>query len=153
MRTGPYLGATLNGSIVQGFQYDILARSNDEGGEFWWYLVQVNEQVSGWVSGRFFVVPAGLNDLLPVHGSIFDHLDGVPDIGAYGKTLAITDLRRRPSGRALALGQIPANAQVSIIGRTRQNNGDFWYQVRYGDQVGWIPAYLERGQTHTVPIR
>jgi hypothetical protein len=153
VRTGPYLGATLNGVAVPGFEYNILAKNTDEGGEYPWYLIQVNESVSGWVSGRLLNFPPGLDGLLGYQGSIFDTLDGAPDIGVFGTTLSITDMRRRPSGRSQIVLTIPANAQVSIVGRTRQNGGDFWYQVRYNGQIGWIPAFIERGQTHTVPIR
>jgi hypothetical protein len=153
VRTGPYLGATLIGSAVRGFEYPVLARSTDEGGPYIWYLIQLNEQVSGWVSGRFLVMPPGLDALLGTQGSIFDQIDSAPDIGVTGITLAITDMRRRPSGRAAILRQIPPGTQVSIIGRTRQNGGDFWYQIRFEGQVGWISAYLERGNTSAVPIR
>src|SRR5690606_11006462 len=100
VRTGPYLGAPLIGSIVPVFEYSILARSTDESAEFTWYLVQVNESVTGWVSGRFLVLPPGLDPLLGVQGSVFDEIDSAPDIGVSGTTFAITDLRRRPSGRA-----------------------------------------------------
>ena len=153
VRTGPYLGATLNGVAVPGFEYDILAKNTDEGGEYPWYLIKVNESVSGWVSGRFLNMPPGLDGLLGYQGSIFDTLDGAPDIGVFGTTLNITDMRRRPSGRSQIVLTIPANAQVSIVGRTRQNGGDFWYQVRYNGQIGWIAAFVQRGQTDTVPIR
>lgn len=151
LRTGPYLGATLIGSADAGFEYPILARSHDEGGEYTWFLIQVGE-VQGWVSGRFLNFN-GLEELLPVQGSIFDQVDGAPDIGVFGTTFSINDLRRRPSGRAQIITQIPADTRVSIIGRTRQNGGDFWYQVRYSGLVGWIPAFVDRGDTSRVPIR
>jgi hypothetical protein len=151
MRTGPYLGATLIGSVVPGFEYNVLARSNDENPEYTWFLIEANG-VTGWVSGRFLTY-SGPEDVLPVQGSLFDAVDGAPDIGVFGITRSINDLRRRPSGRAQIISQIPTGAQVSIIGRTRQNGGDFWYQVRYAGQVGWIPAYVRRGDTSSVPIR
>jgi hypothetical protein len=153
VRTGPYLGATLNGVAIPGVEYNILAKNTDEGGEYPWYLIQVNESVSGWVSGRFLNLPPGLDGLLGYQGSIFDTLDGAPDIGVFGTTMSITDMRRRPSGRAQIVCTIPANARVSIVGRTRQNGGDFWYQVRYEGQIGWIAAFVQRGDTSSVPIR
>ena len=53
VRTGPYLGATLNGSAAVGFEYTILARNNDEGGPYTWFLIELTEGVTGWVSGRY----------------------------------------------------------------------------------------------------
>lgn len=152
VRTGPYLGATLNGVAEKGFEYTILARNNDEGGPYTWFLIELTEGVTGWVSGRYFTF-IGVEELLPTQGSIFDGIDGAPDIGVYGTTLVITDIRRRPSGRTQILGQVPPHTRVSLIGRTRQNGGDYWYQIRYGGMVGWIPAYLIHGQTDRVPIR
>jgi hypothetical protein len=151
-RTGPYLGATLNGSADLGFEYPILARSHDEGGPYTWFLIELAEGVTGWVSGRYLNF-IGLEELLPTQGSIFDGIDGAPDLGVFGTTLAITDIRRRPSGRAQILGQVPPDTRVSLIGRTRQNGGDYWYHIRHEGLVGWIPAYVIRGQTHIVPIR
>ncbi len=151
VRTGPYLGATLIGTAVHGFEYTVIARSNDEGGEFTWYFIDVGEY-EGWVSGRHFTFRFDEN-ILPGRGSIYDGIDNAPDVGVHGTTLSINDLRRRPSGRSHILATIPANTRLSLIGRTRQNGGDYWYQVRYNGQVGWIPAFVIRGQTHLVPIR
>jgi uncharacterized protein YgiM (DUF1202 family) len=151
VRTGPYLGATLIGTAVRGLEYPVLARSNDEGGDITWYYIDLGE-FDGWVSGRHFVFQFNEN-VLPGRGSIYDGLDGAPDVGVYGTTLSINDLRRRPSGRSQILTTIPADTRLSLIGRTRQNGGDFWYQVRYNGHIGWIPAFVIRGQTHLVPIR
>ncbi len=145
------------GLAVPGVQYPILARSNDEGGEFTWFFIQIDNELTktsytGWVSGRYLNF-IGLEELLPTHGSVFDSIDGAPDVGVYGTTPAITDMRRRPSGRSAIILTIPAYTRVSIIGRTRQNHGDFWYQVRYQNIVGWVPAFVNRGDTSQVPIR
>ncbi len=153
LRTGPYLGATLIGSVLTNQQYPILARSFDEGGEFAWYLIQVG-RITGWTSGRYFRFE-GNPDLLPSSGSIFDQIDGAPDTGMTAVLPAITDMRRRPSGRAAIIRTLPAGATVSVIGRTRQNGGNYWLHVRYEGQIGWIPAYIEnaRGSWENVPIR
>jgi hypothetical protein len=151
VRTGPYLGATLLGTANRGFQYDMIARSNDEGGDITWYYIDLGEY-DGWVSGRHFSFRFNEN-VLPGRGSIYDGLDNVPEVGVYGTTLSINDLRRRPSGRSQILTTIPANTRLSLVGRTRQNGGDFWYQVRYNGHIGWIPAFIIHGQTHLVPIR
>lgn len=152
VRTGPYLGATLIGVARPGNTISVQARSTDEGGEFTWYLVTV-EGVTGWASGRYLQFQ-GDASLLPVQGSIFDQIDNAPDVGVTARMLAITDLRRRPSGRAQILQQIPPDAVVQVIGRTMQNGGIFWLQVRYEGQVGWIPSYADvRGSVSRVPIR
>ncbi len=153
LRTGPYLGATLIGSVLTNQQYPILARSFDEGGEFAWYLIQVG-RITGWTSGRYFRFE-GNPDLLPSSGSIFDQIDGAPDTGMTAVVPALTDMRRRPSGRAAIIRTLPAGATVSVIGRTRQNGGNYWLHVRYEGQIGWIPAYIEnaRGNWENVPIR
>ena len=151
VRTGPYLGATLIGTAVRAFEYPVIARSNDESSEYTWYFIDLGEY-QGWVSGRYFAFRFDEN-ILPGRGSIYDTIDNAPDVGVTGTTLSINDLRRRPSGRSQILTTIPADTRLSLIGRTRQNGGDYWYQVRYNGQVGWIPAFVIRGQTHLVPIR
>ncbi len=153
IRTGPYLGATLMGGALPGQQYPILARSTDEGGEYAWYLIQAGA-ITGWTSGRYLRF-TGDPSLLPSAGSIFDQIDGAPDVGVTAVLPALTDMRRRPSGRAAILRTLPQGAVVSVIGRTRQNGGNYWLHVRFEGQIGWIPAYVEnvRGSWENVPIR
>ncbi len=154
MRTGPYLAATLIGVARPGQPYDIPGYSDDEGGGIRWYLIRNSEGVVGWVSGRFLQVSGNL-PAVPAQGSVFDGLDGAPDLGVLARTMAIIDIRRRPSGRAAIIGQLPKDAEVSVLGRTRQNGGDFWVQIRYNGIVGWIPAAPIDVYTNTgaVPIR
>jgi hypothetical protein len=63
-------------------------------------------------------------------------------------------LRRRPSQRASLLDLIPWGDQVQLLGRTRQGGKDFWYQVRWNGQVGWIFAPFVRvdGNINAVPV-
>jgi hypothetical protein len=154
MRTGPYLGATLVGKLVPGQAYDIVARSNDEGGGITWYLVTTKDGVTGWVSGLYFNVTGNI-DAVPFQGSIFDQIDGAPDTGIRARAMSIIDIRRRPSGRAAIIGQVPQDGSLILLGRTRQNGGDFWVQVNYNGIIGWIPAapIAVRGFTSNVPIR
>lgn len=151
MRSGPYLYATLLGGIDAGETYPIIAQNSDEGAGIVWYLVQT-EHVTGWVSGRYMTFNQPPN--YPYRGSIFDEIDNAPETGVTVTTLTLNDLRRRPSGRTAALGQIPAQSTVALLGRTRQSGMDFWYQVRYEGQTGWIPAYgIVNGNIQDVPIR
>ncbi|MEO8613106.1 MAG: putative Ig domain-containing protein, partial [Chloroflexota bacterium] len=154
MRTGPYLGATLIGKAIPGAPYSILARSNDEGGGITWYLITTVDGVTGWVSGLYLNVTGNV-DAVPFQGSIFDTLDGAPDTGISARAMSIIDIRRRPSGRAAIIGQVPQDGTLHLMGRTRQNGGDFWVQVNYNGIIGWIPAapISVRGNTGTVPIR
>ena len=154
MRTGPYLGATLIGKAIPGAPYSILARSNDEGGGITWYLITTVDGVTGWVSGLYLNVTGNI-DAAPFQGSIFDQIDGAPDTGISARAMSIIDIRRRPSGRAAILGQVPQGGTLHLMGRTRQNGGDFWVQVNYNGIIGWIPAapIAVRGSTGKVPIR
>jgi uncharacterized protein YraI len=153
LRTGPYLGATLLGKAIPGTPYPILARSNDEGGGITWYLITV-DTVTGWVSGLYLKISGNI-DAVPYQGSIFDQIDGAPDTGISARAMSIIDIRRRPSGRAAILGQVPQGGTLRLLGRTRQNGGDFWVQVSYNGMIGWIPAapIAVRGSTGNVPIR
>jgi len=153
LRTGPYLGATLLGKAIPGAPYPILAQSNDEGGGITWYLITVDE-VTGWVSGLYLKI-SGNVAAVPFQGSIFDQIDGAPDLGVTARAMSIIDIRRRPSGRAAILTQVPQHGVVRLLGRTRQNNGDFWVQINYNGVIGWIPAapIAVNGHTGNVPIR
>jgi uncharacterized protein YraI len=153
VRTGPYLGATLIAVARPGSSYPILARSNDEGGPYTWYLITIGNR-TGWVSGRYLQFKGDPN-LLPVYGSIFDQIDDAGDVGVTTQIIAITDIRRRPSGRAAIIGQVPPEAVVSVIGRTVENGGNYWLHIRYNGITGWIVAYVKntRGNGANVPIR
>ncbi len=153
VRSGPYLGASLVTVARQGNAYGVLGRNTDEGGQFTWYLLQVGEKV-GWSSGRylqFTVDPGGV----PVQGTVFEQIDGAPDTGVIAAPRSVMNFRRRPSQRAALLAQIPWGAELQLLGRTIQGGQNFWFQVRYGDQVGWIfaPYVAVRGNINDVPIR
>jgi hypothetical protein len=153
VRSGPYLGATLLGRIVPGTNYDILASNADEGVHTWYYI-KASETLFGWVSGRYLRLTGNIA-VVPAQGSVFDQIDNAPETGVTAIANAIIDIRRRPSTRTTIIGQLPPNGTFSIIGRTRQNRGDFWLQVRYNGVVGWIPASPIdiRGSTSSVPVR
>lgn len=153
LRTGPYLGASLVSVVRQGTEYVPLARNRDEG-QFTWYLITVDTTHTGWVSGRYLKF-TGNPDFPGLQGTIFDQIDGAPDLGVTGVTRSVMNLRRRPSIRTALLEQIPWGAEVSIIGRTIQDGKNFWYQVRYNNRIGWIfaPYVSVRGNIDAVPIR
>lgn len=151
LRTGPYLGASFIGVARPGTAYVPTARNNDEG-RYTWYRITVGER-TGWVSGRYLEIVGDPNSV-PQTGTVFDQIDGAPDLGVAAVPRAFMNFRRRPSQRAAAIGMIPWGDVVQIIGRTRQGGSDFWYQVRWNGQVGWIFAPFIRvdGDINLVPI-
>jgi uncharacterized protein YraI len=151
LRTGPYLGASFIGVARPGTAYVPTARNQDEG-TYTWYRITVGER-TGWVSGRYLQVTGDPNSV-PLVSTIFEQIDGAPDLGVIGVPRAFMNFRRRPSQRAARIGQIPWGDQVQIIGRTRQGGEDFWYQVRWNGQVGWIFAPFVRvdGDINRVPV-
>ncbi len=152
LRSGPYLGASLISVVRQGTEYVPAARNKDEG-QFTWYLITVDGR-TGWSSGRYLGVTGNPN-FPPVQGTIFDQIDGAPDVAVRGITRSVMNLRRRPSIRTALLDQIPWGAEVPIVGRTIQDGKNFWFQVRYNNKVGWIyaPYVTIHGDINAVPIR
>lgn len=156
IRTGPYLGASFIAVARPETALTFLARNRSEG-VFTWYLVAFGEENSrqGWVSGRYLSI-TGTPQALPEQGSVFDTIDGAPDIGVRGQTRAAMNLRVRPSQRTAVLGQIPWGDTVIIVGRTVQGGKDFWYHVRWQDKLGWISAAyvgISAGDVRNVPVR
>lgn len=156
IRTGPYLGASFIAVARPETALSFVARNRSEG-IFTWYLVNFGEGNSrqGWVSGRYLNL-TGTPEALPEQGSIFDNIDGAPDVGVRGQTRAAMNLRVRPSQRTAVLGQVPWGDTVIIIGRTVQGGKDFWYHVRWQDKLGWISAAyvtVSAGDVRNVPVR
>ncbi|MCS6834920.1 MAG: SH3 domain-containing protein [Anaerolineae bacterium] len=154
VRTGPYLGASLVAVARPETQLTFLARNKSEG-IFTWYRVSFGENNrEGWVSGRYLQLTGDPN-LLPEQGSVFDTIDGAPDVGVIGTTRSNMNLRVRPSERTARLAVIPWGDRVTIVGRTVQGGKNFWYQVRWQDKLGWIlAAYVRvRGDINNVPVR
>ncbi|MEZ4668352.1 MAG: SH3 domain-containing protein [Anaerolineae bacterium] len=152
IRTGPYLGASLIGVLRPGTAYPPLARNKDEG-IYNWYLVNTGTQ-QGWVSGRYLEITGDPN-AVPLQSTIFEQIDGAPNIGVLAVPRSVMNLRKRPSQRTQVLAQIPWGAETELLNRTVQGGRNFWLQVRYKDQVGWIyaPFVSVRGDLNAVPIR
>lgn len=152
LRTGPYLGASYISVLRPNIAYNVLARNDDEGGGFTWYLINTGER-EGWSSGRYLTL--NVDPLtLPVRGTVFDELGNPPERGAIAIPRAVMNLRRRPSIRAVRIGQIPWGAEAQLLGRTIQGGQNFWYLVRYNGVVGWIyaPYISVRGNINAVPV-
>lgn len=152
LRTGPYLGASLVSVVRPGTSYAPIARNKDEG-TYTWFLITVDTH-TGWASGRYLEV-AGDPNSIPIQSTVFEQIDGAPDTGVRAAPRSIMNFRRRPSQRATSLGQISWGENLELLGRTIQGGENFWFQVRYNGQVGWIyaPFVSTYGDINVVPIR
>jgi uncharacterized protein YraI len=152
LRTGPYLGASFIGEVAAGTPLNPLARNKDEG-IYNWYLINTGTK-TGWISGRYVTLTGDIN-AIPLQSTVFEQIDGAPDVGVLAVPRSVMNLRKRPSIRSARLMQIPWGAETILIGRTIQAGKNFWLQVRYNGQVGWIfaPYVSIRGDVNAVPIR
>ena len=152
LRTGPYLGASFIGEVAAGTPLNPLARNKDEG-VYNWYLINTGTK-TGWISGRYVTLTGDVN-AIPLQSNIFEQIDGAPDVGVLAVPRSVMNLRWRPSIRSARIMQIAWGAETVLIGRTIQAGKNFWLQVRYKGQVGWIfaPFVSIRGDVNSVPIR
>ncbi len=152
LRTGPYLGASFIGVLRPDIAYPVLARSNDEGGPYTWYKVQVGDKI-GWSSGRYLSINGDVESI-PFESTVFETISNPPDVQATAIPRAVMNLRLRPSVRSFRLDQVPWGDEVQLLGRTLQGGMNHWLQVRYEGQVGWIyaPFVTVRGNLAAVPI-
>lgn len=152
VRTGPYLGASMVAVALPDNNYPVHAQNTSAEGVTW-YQITVNGK-TGWSSGRYlaFSTPP---DGLGTTGSVFDTLGNPEETGVIAIPRSVMRLRQYPSTRAAELNRIPWGEEVPVYNRTVQGGKDFWYQVRYEGQLGWIHApYVGiRGNIHDVPIR
>ncbi len=152
LRSGPYLGASFIGEVAAGTPLNPLARNKDEG-IYNWYLINTGTK-TGWISGRYVTLTGDVN-AIPLQSTIFEQIDGAPDVGVLAVPRSVMNLRKRPSIRSAKLMEIDWGAETVLIGRTIQAGKNFWLQVRYKGQVGWIfaPYVSIRGDVNAVPVR
>ncbi|MBI1280770.1 MAG: SH3 domain-containing protein [Anaerolineaceae bacterium] len=153
LRTGPYLGASMIGEVAAGNPLTPLARNKDEG-IYNWYLVNTGTK-TGWISGRYVTVTGDLNSI-PLQSTVFEQIDGAPDVGVLAVPRSVMNLRKRPSIRSPKILEVAWGAETALIGRTVQGGRNFWLQVRLKTgEVGWIfaPYVSIRGDVNAVPIR
>lgn len=157
VRSGPYIGASRLRIATPEQGYPVSARNNDEG-VYTWYRITLPSGVTGWASGKhleFNFDPA----TLPVAGSVFDTIPNPPDTDATVITQVVLNFRTRPSYRMEdnIMDEIWAGTELPLLGRTVEAGGNYWFQVRYEDRVGWIRARRDytvvRGDLDSVPIR
>lgn len=158
IRTGPYLGATLVGVARPNNTYEIIARNESEG-LFPWYYIKFGDDRFGWVSGRYLETSGDFSKV-GNKGSVFDEIDGAPNVGVSGTSRSVLNVRVRPSTRVAVIDQLDWGATFQIIGRTRQDGKDFWYHIRFvnknkEEKIGWVSAryVTARGNMNNVPVR
>ena len=152
LRTGPYLGASFIAVLRPENSYPVSAKNATEGGGYTWYQVTAGDKF-GWASGRYLVVTG--EDQVPVASSVFQELANPVETTVVAIPRAIMNLRQYPSQRSPLLAQIPWGAEIPLYNRTIQGGRHHWFQVKYGDQLGWIyaPYVGWRGNIDQVPIR
>jgi len=137
-RTGPYLGATMLGVIRPEIDFPVLGQSNDEGGDYTWYLLEVGEDNDlVWASGRHLTL-LGPPATIPTVTSIFDEIDNPIDLQVRAEVFTNLNVRRRPSERSQILATSNWGDEFIIYGRTRQAGQDIWYHVNYNGTIGWV---------------
>lgn len=174
VRSGPYLGASLLAVARPEIAYRVIARNRDEG-IYTWYLLEVpigvtasastpvpgvptavpSQVIQGWSSGRYLELTGDPNTV-PLQSTVFDQIDGAPDVGVVGVTRAAMNFRRRPSIRsAIVAPDLPWGAVVTVVGITLQGGDPFWLHVRYNGQIGWIyaPFVSLQGNLESLPVR
>lgn len=156
IRDGASLYASqIIGSVPQGVTLAVEARTRNGA----WYLVSY-QGIRGWVSAPFVTLLDGTaSDLVvsaevvpvPPAGSIF-----VPQAQAVtvrGQATATLKVRDAASTRGAEIGEIPAGAELVVLGR---NTTGAWYLVTYGGLEGWVYSPLVtliEGRVPDLPVR
>lgn len=118
-------------------QYQIVGRTADSV----WYQIQLNPNLTGWVSGRFISIANGFNIPVTTPGTISPTAvptQTTPNTGIIGVATPYTiNLRSGPGTQYSRLGRILAGQQATVVGR---NAAAQWLQVNYNGVVGWVSA-------------
>ena len=131
LRTGPGEGHRILLTLPAGTtRYDILGKDADTAG---WYEIRYGGTVTGWVSAPHVQTHGSLAGLT-VTWNPAPQL-GLPTGAAYG-----LNVRSGPGIDHAKVGLITAGstARYDILGKDADAAG--WYQIRFGDTVGWVHA-------------
>lgn len=139
VRSGPGRQYTVLGKARIGDALDITGRlANDT-----WLRVNFNGQ-EGWVSAALFDVTGDLTTAAEAEAgpnAVLRQSANQAVVTQLGTVVVITrgntNLRAAPSTDADVLVIIPFNTELTVTGRTANNN---WVRVTFNDQTGWISA-------------
>ncbi|MDW8054124.1 MAG: SH3 domain-containing protein [Anaerolineae bacterium] len=142
VRARPQEAAAVLARVRRGEVLPVLGRSADNQ----WYLVQLGNQ-RGWVAARLVLPNKAARESQVVTPTI-DSAGGAPSAlqPPAGDQPALTvnarerlNIRSAPSEAATVIAAANRGEQLAVVGRSRDGN---WYQVRKGDQTGWVVARL-----------
>ena len=144
-------------SVTKGNELDVLAQTTDADG-YTWYKVYVNGSDTGYiradlvgnVTGSVSTESASAsnatddNEDQPVQQQTEFVQVTASDAAAGKVTGASVNVRENPSTNASVAGKATGGTEVSITGQATDGSGKIWYQVSYGDVIGFIRSdFLE----------
>ena len=154
VRSGPGRQYTVLGKARTGDALDITGRLANNT----WLRVNFNGQ-EGWVSASFFDVSGDLTAAPEAEAgpnAVLRQTANQAVVTQLGTVVVVTNgntnLRAAPAADAAVLVIIPFNIELTVTGRTANNN---WVRVTYNDQTGWISAgvlFFSQGKLANAPV-
>lgn len=154
VRSGPGRQYTVLGKARVGDALDITGRLTNNT----WLRVNFNGQ-EGWVSASFFEVTGDLATAAEAEAgpnAVLRQTANQTVVTQLGTVVVITNgntnLRAAPSTDADVLVIVPFNTELTVTGRTVNNN---WVRVTYNDQTGWMSAgtlFFSQGLLANAPL-
>jgi uncharacterized protein YraI len=141
VRSGPGTQYTIIGKIRAGDALDITGRRADNA----WLRVNFNGQ-EGWVSAALFDVTgdvATAPEAVAGPNAVLRQTASQANNTALGNVVVVTrvnaNLRATPAATSDVLATIPFGTQLTVTGRTTNNN---WVRVTFNNQTGWVSSGL-----------
>ena len=137
MRTDPNLEGQIMDVVPKGDEAPFCAGAEVDERDVRWYLIAYGDDI-GWVSSKYAVLTNGT--LEPVY------YQAQWEYSAYYQVQKRCYLMAEPSYDAQILDALFPEDYASNLGYYYFDaDGNGWNYVIYGDQAGWIPAYLSVG--------
>ncbi len=167
IRSGPFVGATLENIARPNAEYAIVGAYDPPGSRFTWYLIEYTVQIgappnsitvtrNGWISGRFVTTRGFIFDIFTV-GNPFDGIS-TTDTGVSVTSRFKSNIYLYPAGNAPLIARFDEGSSMQVLGRTLIDQRDitYWIYVRLDrtGEVGWtrITPYFEvEGSLSAVP--
>lgn len=154
VRSGPGRQYTVLGKARAGDALDITGRLANNT----WLRVNFNGQ-EGWVAASFFDVTGDLTTAAEAEAgpnAVLRQTANQVVVTQLGTVVVITNgntnLRAAPSTDAAVLVIVPFNTELTVTGRTANNN---WVRVTFNDQTGWMSAgalFFAQGNVANAPL-